>query len=97
MSEMFPVQTGIPVPAITRARSSERRKYPVDTMPVGGMFFVPDRSTRQVSAYISRITKRLPGTYVTRPATMVKNDDKWVPAEPGSPGATEGTGVWRTK
>jgi hypothetical protein len=97
MSDMFPVQTGIAIPAITRARKGDRRKYPVDNMLVGGMFFVPGRSTRQVSAYISRITKGLPGTYITRPITMVENDNKWVPTEPGAPGATEGTGVWRTK
>ncbi len=96
MSEMFPVQAGIPVPAITRSRGGERRKYPVATMEVGGMFFVPTRPSKQVSAYISRITKGLPGTFVTRPIVMAKQKSKWVPVEPGAPGATEGTGVWRT-
>lgn len=98
MSEMFPVQSAsdFPMPAITRKRESKRLKWPVDTLDVGKMFFVPSKTTRQVSGYISRITKKLPGTFETRPAVATKQGDSWVPCEPGAPGAIEGTGVWRT-
>ena len=98
MSEMFKVQEGVPIPAIDRTPKVLRRKYPVDTMKVGGMFFVPERSSNSVSAYISRITKDMGKTFSTRHCTMRKDGNgDWEPVETDHPDAVEGTGVWRTK
>lgn len=99
MTEMYKVQEGVPLPEIDRTPKSPRRKYPVEGMAPGAMFFVPGRTAKSVSAYISRITAKLPGRFSARHAWMAKynTDDgfEWRPCEPDVLGATEGTGVWR--
>lgn len=97
MAELFNIVKGVPLPPINRAPKGARRKYPVATMEIGDWFFVAGRSTKSVSAYISRTTKAMTAKFTTRPAWAVQNDNKWVPAEPGTPGAAEGTGVWRVE
>lgn len=98
MSAMLKVQTGVPIPEINRSPKGARRKYPVNTMPIGGMFFVEGRSGKSVGAYISRITKDVPGKFSARHCWMAKDaDGEWQLSEQGQPGAVEGTGVWRTE
>jgi len=97
MSEMFNVVKGVPLPPINRMPSGVRRKYPIANMALGDWFFVPGRSTKSVSAYISRIAKTSPSRFTTRPAWGIKNNNAWVPSKPGEPGAVEGTGVWRVE
>jgi len=94
---MYEVQDGVPLPEINRAPKGARRKYPIEDMPVGGMFFVENRASKSVGAYISRISKDVPGKFGTRHCWMKKVDDKWVLSEEGADGAVEGTGVWRTE
>lgn len=95
MNDMFPVQKGVPIPEINRAPKSGRRKYPIESMGVGDMFFIEERPTKLVSAYISRISKDLPGKFSARHCWMRKVGSGWETAEPGTKGAKEGTGVWR--
>lgn len=96
MTEMLNIVKGVPLPSINRGTpKGVRRKYPFEKMEVGDWVFVERRSTKSVSAYISRTTKPLPGSFATRPCWAIKNGDKWEPAEVGSSGAVEGTGVWR--
>lgn len=98
MSEMFlPVRPGTPKPAISRKRpvAAPRKKYPVETTPVGQAFFVPGRTVRRISAYISRITKDHPGKFSTRPAWGVQADGVWNLVDEGTPDAVEGVSVWR--
>lgn len=96
MSAMLSVQKGIPLPEINRSPRGVRRKYPLETMQVGEMFFEPGRNSRKLSAYISRETKDMPGKFSVRHCWMAQDAaGVWCPAEPGSPGAAEGTGVWR--
>lgn len=99
MAEMFAVQQGVPVPAIDRTPKN-RRKYPIVGMAVGDMFFVPGRPAKLVSAYISRISRDLPGKFTARHCWMwLTPNNTWQLLEPGEEtqvaGATEGTGVWR--
>jgi len=96
MSAMLNVQKGVPIPEINRAPKGVRRKYPIETMEVGDMFFVPGRSSKSVSAYISRISKDVPGKFSARHCFMVKNGEGgWRVPQAGDPPPTEGTGVWR--
>ena len=97
MSEMFKVYDGVPIPRVNRAPKSGRRRYPIATMDVGQMFFVSGRKNRTVIAYISRIPRSIPAEFVTRRCWMVERDGKMVEVAEGTPGAQEGTGVWRTK
>ncbi len=100
MSEMLSVQKGVPLPEINRTPKGARRKYPISTMDVGDMFFVEGRSSKSVSAYISRISKGVPGKFSARHCWMrwQKRDPAgWVVCEPADKGATEGTGVWRVE
>lgn len=104
MSEMFNIVKGNPIPPITRKRPVKvpRKKYPVEGMEVGDSFFVAGRTTRRVSAYISRITGKLPGKFETRPGWGKNADGQWLPMDAPPPeqappeGASEGTWVWRT-
>lgn len=100
MTTMLTVQKGVPLPKVDRAPKNARRKYPVATMEVGDMFFLPGKSTRAVSAYISRITKDLKGKFSARhcwmiPVGMRGNERVWELARGDEDGAEEGTGVWR--
>jgi hypothetical protein len=98
---MLEVQTGVPLPKIDRAPKGKRRKYPLEGMEVGDMFFVPGRACKSVSAYISRISKGLPGTYSARHVWMREalpsETPGWKLADKNTPHAVEGTGVWRTE
>lgn len=97
MTTMFKVQTNVERRKVSRAAKNPRRKYPLDTMAVGGMFFVPNRNCKSVSAYISRTTKDLPGKWSTQRAWMWedKRNGDWRDCEPSAVGAVEGTQVWR--
>ncbi len=98
MAPMFQVQTGIPLPLINRAAKEPRRKYPLETMAVGAMFFVPGMGTKSFSAYISRTTKDIAGKYAARHVWMVQRPDgTWWLSNEHAVGAVEGTGVWRTE
>lgn len=98
MPEMFVVQSDWPLPGINRSPKGARRKYPLETTAVGSMFFVPGRTSKSVSAYISRISKNVPGKFSARHAWAVQRDDgTWAETTKGEPGAVEGTGVWRVE
>lgn len=101
MVELLAVQKGVPMPAIKRPGATRRRKYPIDTMAVGDMFFEPGRSSRGLSAYICRIAKGLTAKFSTRSCWMrkVRVGDvwKWKECAPGDKGAVQGAGVWRTE
>lgn len=100
MSTAFSVQKGVPLPEINRLPRGARSKYPIDTLEVGDMFFVPGRSVKSVSAYISRISKGKAAKFNARHCFMwLAPDNEWQMIEPGEEtqvaGATEGAGVWR--
>ena len=97
MATLFKVQNGVRLPEISRAPKTPRRKFPVQDMAPGQMFFVPGKSSKSVSAYVSRITKHLPGKYTARHVWMVRLDSSWALAEKDELGAIEGVGVWRTE
>jgi hypothetical protein len=98
VTAMFKVQSGVPMPDIERSKPP-RRKWPVEEMQPGDFFFVPGRASRNVSAYVSRITKDLPGTFSARHiwAWEDKRNGSWHPCAPSASGAIEGVGVWRTE
>ncbi len=100
MTTMLSVQQGVPMPEPEYTPKTVRRKYPVDTMQVDDMFFLPGRASRGVSSYISRITKDLKGKWATRhcwmiPVGMRGDETVWQLSKEGVDGAQEGTGVWR--
>lgn len=92
MSEVFEVYDNVPLPEVRRKRSS---KYPITTMEVGQMFFMPGRGARGVSAYISRVTKSMDRKFTTRRCCVVFKNGKPVEVAEGTKGAISGTGVWR--
>ena len=97
MTEMYKVRHGGTPPGVNRSRKTGRRKFPVETMKVVDWFLVPHRTTRSVSAYVSRITKALPGKFITRAAWMIEQDGDWVEVPEGTTGAISGAQVWRTE
>lgn len=102
MAEPYEIFRGVPIPPVDR-RSERKRKYPVEEMSVGDGIFVAGRSRASLSAYISRITKDLPGTYSVRSCWMRKipktpgGTPQWSLCEPDDEGARKGTAVWRVK
>ena len=102
MSELFLVQDDLRVPQNRRGQKQPRRKFPVDDMQPGQQFFVPGKKSKTVSAYISRITKTLPGKYTARqdwarPVAMIGDKRKWESCEPTDDGATDGVTVARVE
>lgn len=97
MTVMFEVYYDVPLPKSNRAPKGVQRKYPIDTMRVGGMFFVPERTAKAVSSYISRIAKGHTGKFTTRRCWVVFNNGKPTEVDAGTEGAIEGTGVWRVE
>lgn len=99
MTGMFDVQQGVPLPEINRTPKGTRRKYPIEGMKLHEMFFVPGRTSKSVSAYVSRISKGVDGKFSARHCWMRKAEKheggKWIICTPDAAGATEGTGVWR--
>lgn len=99
MSEMLHIHKGVPIPPIDRSANGRRRKYPIETMEVGDMIFVPKRTVKSVVAYISRISKDANRKFSARHAWAVPVGKtkplKWELAEQDAVGAQEGTGVWR--
>ena len=103
MSDMFLVQKdGLNPPEARRTTKQPRRKFPVEDMAVGDRFFVPGKSGKSVSSYISRITKDLPGKYTTRadwarPVSMVGGKRKWESCAETDGGSEEGVTVTRVE
>ena len=91
---MLKVQDNLPIPPITR--SARRRKYPLDSMGVGEMFFVPGKEPAALGTHISKAGKTLNRTFTVRSVTMADDNGSWVPCGPDDDGATRGAGVWRT-
>ena len=99
---MFAVQKNVPIPRVNRAPQVASRKYRLDEMAVGDMFFVPGRTSKSVSAYMARISKGMTQKFSVRHCWMTQVEghvDKieWVMSAEGEPGAKEGTGVWRVE
>lgn len=103
MTEVYIPQNGIPVPPVNRGRKTTQGKYPLKSLEVGQMIFIPGRNTKSMSSYVSRQTKNLPGSFVSRHCWMlpVRVADgvvlEWQEVQEGAPDALEGTGVWRIK
>lgn len=81
----------LPQPKITVSR----RKYPLDLMEVGDMFFVPDLEKNTLVSYVSAVGRELGKSFTTRLLWMVKRKGQWVPATAETPKAVRGVGVWR--
>lgn len=95
---MYKVQTGVPLPQIRRAAPATlvRRKYPLESMAIGDMIFIPNKTSRSVSAYISRASKGMEAKFTVRHAWMARDAaGNWQPTELNAPPACEGVGVWR--
>lgn len=92
---MYKVQRNIPKPPVQRAGAGQVRKYPVDTMDVGEMFFVPGGNMRHLGSHLSQQGKKLRRKFSLRHITMLETRHGWVPADAESEGVTQGVGVWR--
>lgn len=98
---MIELQDDVPLPEVTREQP--RRKYPFEEMAVGQCFFVPERTVKSMSSYVSRETKDLDAKFTTRKVWLRKplpTEDQsleWVKTTEETPGAVPGVGVWRTE
>lgn len=94
MSE-FNVKPGVEVAPLSEA--GRRPIYPYGTMEVGSYFFVPDRTTAQISTYAAKRGKELGRRFSTQTAIMRQDleTNEWEPCKPGAPGCRHGTAVKR--
>lgn len=89
---------GVPAPKVDRSSKQDRRKFRLEEMEVDDYILVPGRTTKSLSAYISRASKAVPGKFVCRPAWMMQTGpDEWALANDSDVGAVSGSGVWRTE
>jgi hypothetical protein len=86
------VQSDVPLPA--KRLSSRKRRYPLATMGVGEMFFVPRAKTASMTSYVSTQGRKLGRKFATRSAYMKESFEGWKDADPEEPGVV-GVCVWR--
>ncbi len=92
---MVQLQKDVPLVKATRVVPESRRKYPLNEMEVGDMFFVPNAKST-LPTYCAKMGKKLQVKFQTRTCYMRLDDkEEWQPCEPGDEGAVRGTGVWR--
>lgn len=94
-SGTYPIQKNIPIPKTIRKKVFFRRKYEFETMDVGDMFFVPNRSKNTLATHASTVGRALGKKFITKLAYMHLVKGAWVPCEDTDEGATLGIGVWR--
>lgn len=94
---MYPTQKQVPIPKPQRAATATRRKYPLNTMEVGEMFFVPDKQSNSISTHVAAEGAALRRKFATRLTYMVRTKTGWKPATADTPRAVQGIGVWRIK
>lgn len=90
------VQKDIPLPKTHRPNASAHQKYPLSTMKVGDMFFVP-ADENKLATHVSARGKQLGRKFATRFTTMKETLDGWKPCDPGDKRAVTGVGVWRVE
>lgn len=94
---MYTVQKHVPIPKPQRRTPGSRRKYPLDTMAIGEMFFVPHKVTNSISTHIAASGAALGRKFITRLTYMTQTKRGWKAATPETEGAVQGIGVWRTE
>jgi hypothetical protein len=97
---MFEVFDNVIQPPPARSKAGAYRKYPLDELKVGQMFFVPHGSgpsRKSLATHVSVEAKKLGRKFSTRDVALLtssKGPPKIVAA--GTPGAVRGIAVWRT-
>ena len=82
---VYQVQKNVPIPKPRKA--AVPHKYPLRSMAVGEMFFVPNLTKNTLVQYVSGVGIELQRTLTTR---LI-----WVPATATTARAVRGVGVWR--
>lgn len=82
------------VPRVRRTTPT-RRKYPLDSMTIGEMFFVEGLTKNTLAPHICTMGKKLERTFNTRLCWMRKTRDGWVECAPTDTRAVQGVGVFR--
>ena len=90
----------VPLPSSVASRTGggRARKYPLDTMEVGEMFFVPNRTKNNLTTHASAVGRKLKRKFATRLTYMKPTGDEnapWTLCDADDPDATLGIGVWR--
>lgn len=91
----YPVCKKVPL-ARTVRDGEARRKYPLTTMAVGDMFFVPNLTKNTLVSHVSTVAKVLGRRFATRLTYMRVEAQQWVVVDSKEVGAIQGVGVWRT-
>lgn len=93
---MFELQRNVPIPPVNRSgRTPRRRKYPFESMKVGEMFFVPNKTKNTLNTHLAAVSKQLGHKYRSRLTFMRQGEDGWELCDPQHPAAVQGIGVWR--
>lgn len=93
---------GVPIPKRSGGPAPEGLYSQLQELPVDGMLFIEDGTSRSTSATVARVGKNLGRKFASRKVARVT-----VPSEheggdaaheivaSGTPGAVEGIGIWR--
>lgn len=93
----IPIVKGAALPK--PAYNGRKTRYPFETMEVGDMFFLPDRTTNSFATYVSLQGRKLNRRFRTRFMHMHRDTPEaaWQECEKDAPGACQGVGVWRVE
>lgn len=94
----YRVKKGVKLPEPAKAGGA-RTKYPFKTMDVGELIFIPDKTSRQLSAYVAQRGRELQRKFRTQKAVMRQDlqSNEWEPCKPGAAGARNGVAICRIR
>lgn len=92
------MKKGVQLPEPAKA-GGVRAKYPFKTMTVGEIIFIPDKTTRQLSAYVAQRGRELNRKFRSQKAVMRQDlqTNEWELCKPGAAGARNGVAICRIK
>lgn len=91
------VLSGVPIPKRSGGPASEGLYASLRGLLVDQTLFVPGGTSRSTSATVARVAKSTGYKYVSRKIAMTESTKtkSALVVDSGTPGATEGLGVWR--
>ena len=96
---LLSIKKGVPLPPVGRGAPPPpaRRRYPLDTMAVGDMFFVPGAKRKPLDNLVANANRRMqPKRFSVRKCFAHEMIEGWDVCAEDYPGAVQGIGVWRT-
>ena len=96
---MYELEDGVPIPPIKRrSKNTPRRKYPFESMKIGTVMYVPDKTIETASTHAHKVASYLGYKFTIRTIDILRDSGtgRWRLAADDELGdAMLGVGIWR--